>query len=74
MKVRGGCANTLRHHPIPSYKVGKGLGSALCHRIAAASNRLDESLLGAALGALILLGFMVAIPVLLPLIFGGDQW
>lgn len=41
----------------------------VARRLRAASRALDESLLGAALGTVIIAAFMVAIPVLLPIIF-----
>ncbi len=52
---------------------GRGRRRAVCfdvaRRLMAASRSLDESLFGAILGTLIVAGFMVAIPVLLPIIF-----
>lgn len=41
----------------------------VARRLRAASRALDESLLGAALGTVIIAAFLVAIPVLLPIIF-----
>lgn len=41
----------------------------VARRLRAASDALDQSLAGAVLGTLIIAGFMVAIPVLLPIIF-----
>lgn len=52
----------------------RNLARLTVRRMVRVSRALDDSLLGAAIGALIILGYMVAIPVLLPLIFGGGQW
>lgn len=41
----------------------------VARRLRAASQSLDESLLGAALGTVIIAAFLVAIPVLLPIVF-----
>lgn len=52
---------------------GRGLRRAVyfdvARRLRAASRALDESLLGAVLGTIVIAAFMVSIPVLLPIIF-----
>ncbi len=43
--------------------------SSLLRRLKSFADWLDDSWLGAALGVLVIFGFMIAVPVLLPIIF-----
>lgn len=64
MKVRGGCANTLRHHPIQRSLHGKRLGH-LRHSL------LDDGPLGWMLGGASIFLTAIGCQILLETLCGG---